>query len=134
HVSPFAPDPAGTEFQTLDLVRALALPRALIAWPENASIELAEVLDGSVEDAAFFRFPLSEMPGRISFESAPAQRELLRIIDAFGITGVHLQHLMFCPIAVARPLREAGLPYVLRHHDYYVVCPDWLRLDSALDT
>jgi GT2 family glycosyltransferase/glycosyltransferase involved in cell wall biosynthesis len=129
HASPFASAPGGTEHHVRDLVQALALPRAVLAWPEHDTLVAAEILDGKVDEHSTFRFGLARPVERFSIEDEEVQAIVGRWVNLFGIRWAHLHHLMFWPVALGRTLREAGVPYVSTAHDYYSVCPSWNLFD-----
>ncbi len=129
HSSPFASAPGGTEHHMRELVQALALPRAIMAWPEHDALVAAEILDGRIDSPVIFRFGLSQPVERYSIEDDEVQAIVRRWISLFGIRWAHLHHLMFWPVAMGRTLREAKVPYIFTAHDYYAVCPSWNLFD-----
>jgi len=131
HASPFVPFAGGTEHHVSDLLRALALPRAVLAFPEGDSLIAAEILDGKIEAANHFRFQLARPPDRFCIEDGDVSATLRRFIPLFGIRWAHLHHLMFWPLDSGRALREAGIPYLFTAHDFYSVCPSWNLFDYA---
>jgi GT2 family glycosyltransferase/2-polyprenyl-3-methyl-5-hydroxy-6-metoxy-1,4-benzoquinol methylase len=131
HSSPFASAPGGTEHHVRDLIRALALPRAVLAWPDQDALVAAEILDGRVDSPLLFRFALSRPAERFAIDDDEIQSIVRHWVNLFGLRWAHLHHLMFWPIAVARTLHEAGVPFVFTAHDYYSVCPNWNLFDFA---
>ncbi|MBI3070969.1 MAG: glycosyltransferase [Deltaproteobacteria bacterium] len=125
HASPFSASPGGTELHVRDLVATLAPERALIAYPSGAGYAVAEILDGKVDGATFFRFPVAKPIERFCIDD-PAVAEMIgRWIDLFGIGGAHIHHLMNWPAGLGNLLHQAGVPFVLTSHDYYITCPSW---------
>ncbi len=59
----------GTQYHVLDLVRSLALPRALIAHPEPDAICVAEIEAGDVDHPRLHRFPRE--PAALAGSAAP---------------------------------------------------------------
>jgi GT2 family glycosyltransferase/glycosyltransferase involved in cell wall biosynthesis len=129
HASPFASSPGGTEHLVRDLVQALRLPRAVVAFPEGGALVVAEVLEGEVASPTFFRFPLEAPAPAFCFEHAEIEGHLRRIVDLFAISAVHVHHLLFWPLSLGRVLKLAGIPMCFTSHDYYAVCPNWNLLD-----
>jgi GT2 family glycosyltransferase/2-polyprenyl-3-methyl-5-hydroxy-6-metoxy-1,4-benzoquinol methylase len=129
HSSPFRAAAGGTEHHVLDLLRALALPRAVVAYPEGSSLVAAEVLEGKVESPSFFRFGLQRAPLQFCLEDEELQEIVRHWVDLFGIRWAHLHHLLSWPVALGRTLQDKGVPYVFTVHDYYAVSPSWNLFD-----
>jgi glycosyltransferase involved in cell wall biosynthesis len=54
----------------------------------------------------------------------PAHQDaLLLLLKSFGVTRVHIHHLMGHTEAMPRLVRELGVPVDFTIHDYFVVCP-----------
>lgn len=134
HASPFGPAPGGTEHHVRDLVRSLALPRAIIAYPLERDLVAAEVLDGRSESATIYKFPLSSAPDRFCVSHPEVEAVLRRWVDIFGVRWAHIHHLMFWPVSVGRVLRDAAVPYIYTVHDYYCVSPNWNLFDFSKST
>jgi GT2 family glycosyltransferase/glycosyltransferase involved in cell wall biosynthesis/SAM-dependent methyltransferase len=129
HADPFDPAAGGTEHHVRDLVTALALPRALIAYPRGSELVVAEVLGGKAEAPTFFRFPVAQPAERFCIEHAEVEGIFRNWLLAFGVAWAHLHHLMYWPIVLGRVLRDAEVPYLFTAHDYYAVCPSWNLYD-----
>lgn len=52
-------------------------------------------------------------------------RAFEQILDLFHIGWVHVHHLMFLPIDLAKVWRARGFPCVVTVHDYYPGCPSF---------
>ncbi len=131
HGSPLSAATGGTGHQVRDLIRELALPRAVIGYPEGNALMAAEVLDGRVDEPILHEFSLPAAPGRFCVSHVEAEATLRRWVELFGVCWAHLHHLLFWPISAARVLREAGVPYLLSAHDYYCVSPNWNLYDFS---
>lgn len=131
HSSPFAANLAGAEFHVRDLIRALALPRVVIAYPGDRELVAAEVFHGDVKKPFFYRFALSQTPNLVCIEMPEVTRQLQAWTNLFAISGVHIQHLLGWPIAIGGVLRQMRIPFVYTSHDYYAVCPNWTLFDHG---
>jgi GT2 family glycosyltransferase/glycosyltransferase involved in cell wall biosynthesis/SAM-dependent methyltransferase len=131
HLSPFAAHPGGTEFHVRDLLRSLALPRAVIGYPDGAALIAAEVLQGQIDSPILYRFPLSEAPDMFCLDHREVSTVVRRWVDLFSLGGAHIHHLMNWPIMVGRTLRKAGVDYCATLHDFYSVCPNWNLVDRG---
>src|SRR5262249_23047922 len=129
HASPFARNAAGVELHVRDLLGALALSRAVVAYPSGHELVIAEVLGGDVERPILYRFPLKKPIQLFSIEN-PEMFELVeRAITLFGIAGVHVHHLLRWPLTILKTFKRAGLKIIYTSHDYYCVCPSWNLFD-----
>jgi GT2 family glycosyltransferase/glycosyltransferase involved in cell wall biosynthesis/SAM-dependent methyltransferase len=129
HASPFDASPGGTEFHVRDMIRALKLPRVVIGYPEGTSLIAAEVLDGNIDSATFYRFPLTRRSEMFCVDNPEATGVLKRWVELFGIRSAHVHHLLHMPITLGRALREAGVRYAYTSHDFYAACPSWNLFD-----
>lgn len=134
HASPFDASCGGTEWVVRDLVRELALPRVVIAYPESQAIVVAEVLSGDLAGASRFRFRLHSPLARRCHEHAELEQRFGEILRAFGVGHVHVHHLLGWPLSLRRVLRRSEVPYSLTLHDFYAVCPSPNLLDVATST
>jgi GT2 family glycosyltransferase/glycosyltransferase involved in cell wall biosynthesis len=134
HANPFGASRGGVEYSVGDLVRALALPRAVLAYPEGGGIEVAEVVGGDLGEPLLYRLPLGRMPERFCHEHEEAVRVFDEIVRLFRIGYVHVHHLMFLPLASIRVLAKRRIPYVVTVHDFYPVCPSFNLLDHRTTT
>jgi glycosyltransferase involved in cell wall biosynthesis len=130
HTSPFAANPAGTEFHVLDLVHNLRFPRAIIAFPEGNFLVAAEILSGAIDRPILYRFRLPSQSRQFALHEPTIERLLRRLIRILGVVAAHVHHLMYWPVAAGRVLREAGLPFAYTAHDYFAVCPNWNMFDA----
>lgn len=131
HASPFREACGGTEWIVRDLLQHLRLPRAVVAYPGDSCIEVAELLDGDCERLSVHRFPLKTPVPRFCHEHAEAAQTVREVLRLFRIGHVHVHHLMNWPLSIDRTLREAGVPYSMTVHDFYGVCPSQNLLDPA---
>jgi GT2 family glycosyltransferase/glycosyltransferase involved in cell wall biosynthesis len=133
HASPFAEEPGGVEHCVRDLVRALALPRVLLAYPAGSGVEITEVLRGDLVRARPHGFPLASPVPRFCHEHPGAIEALAEAMELFRVGAVHVHHLMYWPLSVGRMLRERGVPYLVTVHDFYTACPSFnlLRVDET---
>ncbi len=134
HASPFGAAPGGVEHCVRDLVQSLAASRVVIAYPESGNLQVAEVIDGDLSNRNLYRFSLGYAPERFCHEHAEVTRAFEEILDLFHIGWVHVHHLMFLPIDLAKVWRARGLPYVVTVHDYYPGCPSFNLLDMRTMT
>lgn len=134
HASPFSPSRGGVEYCVRDLVQALRIPRAVLAYPADGALEVAEVLHGALHQPVIYRFHLGHPPSRFCHEHAEALEAMSEVLDLFRIGWVHVHHLMFLPLAVGRLLRERALPYLVTVHDFYPACPSFNLLDVRTNT
>jgi GT2 family glycosyltransferase/glycosyltransferase involved in cell wall biosynthesis len=134
HASPFGPEPGGVEHCVRDLVRALALPRAVLAYPADGSLEAAEVLGGDLDNPLIYRFSLMDAPSRFCHEHAETVSAMAELLGLFRVGWVHVHHLMFLPLSIGRLLAERSLPYMVTAHDFYPACPSFNLLDVRTNT
>jgi GT2 family glycosyltransferase/SAM-dependent methyltransferase len=127
HASPWAQRPGGTEYHVKDLLSALRLPRAVVAWPDGASVRTAEVLAGDVDHPRLDAFAAGDdRPAPLAMEWT-----LRRAIELLGVRAAHVHHLLHWPSDITRAFEDADVPFVWTHHDYYAVCPNWNLFDHA---
>ena len=143
HADPFA-DPrtepmGGTQLHVLDLVRALALPRVVVAWPAPDGIRAAEVANGVVTAAVEHFFP--HPPGvalpvadRFALADPARERAFGALLDGLDVGAAHVHHLSGWPARAWRQLEQRGLPFAFTVHDYLCTCPSFYRLDLARNT
>ncbi len=129
HASPFADQAAGVELHVRDLLRALALPRAVVAFPSGRELVFAEVLEGDVEHPILYRFPLDQPVQLFSIEESQIIEVMERALTLLGITAVHVHHLLRWPLTILKAFKRAGLKIIYTSHDYYCVCPSWNLFD-----
>jgi len=141
HADPFT-DPrqapaGGTQLHVLDLVRALALPRVVVAWPEGAHLHASEVADGDVTRPVAHRFPAT-LDGdagaphdRFALADAARERGFAALIDRLDVGAAHLHHLSGWPARIWRVLEARGIPFAYTVHDYLCTCPAFYRLNLA---
>jgi len=134
HASPFASDAAGVELHARDLLRALALPRVVVAFPNGRELVFAEVLDGDVQRPILYRFPLDKPVQLFSIEEKQIFEVIDRALTLFGIAGVHVHHLLRWPLTILNAFKNAGLKIAYTSHDYYCVCPSWNLFDFETRT
>ncbi len=87
HASPFRARASGTELRARDLVRALALPRVVLAYPEGRRIKLVEVMGGDVAHPILFDFTLDAPAETVGIESPAVLKQVRRAIKLFGVVG-----------------------------------------------
>jgi GT2 family glycosyltransferase/glycosyltransferase involved in cell wall biosynthesis len=134
HASPFTEACGGVEHCVRDLVGAMALPRLVIAFPEEGGLAVAEVFDGAIDDPIRYDIPLGSAPERFCHEHAEATRALEGCLELFRIGWVHVHHLMFLPLTFADALVQRGIPYIVTVHDFYSVCTSFNLLDFRRTT
>jgi GT2 family glycosyltransferase/glycosyltransferase involved in cell wall biosynthesis len=134
HASPFSDDPGGVEHCVRDLVRAIRAPRTVLLYPHDASIEVAEVMDGELADPLLYRFPLGNPPERFCHDHPAALAVVTEVLSLFRIAWVHLHHLMFLPLSIGELMVERRVPYVFTVHDFYPACPSFNLLDVRANT
>ena len=141
HADPFA-DPrttpvGGTEMHVHDLVRALALPRVVVTWPQGEHLYAAEVVDGDVAQPLLHRFPIAlDGPAgapqdRFALADAARERAFAALLDVLDVGAAHLHHLSGWPARIWRALDARQIPFAYTVHDYLCTCPAFYRLDLA---
>ena len=129
HASPFNEACGGVEHCVRDLVRAMSLPRVVIAFPEDGALAVAEVLDGAIDDPIRYDIRFEAAPERFCHENVEATHALEDVLDLFRVGWVHIHHLMFLPLKFTEALERRGLPYIVTVHDFYSVCTSFNLLD-----
>jgi len=129
HASPLAAHAGGTEFFVRKLVEGLALPRAVIVWPEWQSLHALEVIDGKIEDATWFLFDLDQPAAPLNEIDPEMTATLKRLLSLFDVGFVHVHHLLRWPLGVIDLLIDEALPTVFTAHDFLCVCPSFNMLD-----
>jgi len=139
HANPLA-DPrrenmGGTQYHVLDLVRSLALPRALIAWPAGDTTRVAEVERGDIATARLHAVPrppgAKEPARRFTLRDPALEEHAADLVDGFGVGAAHVHHLAWWPVATWRVFAARDVPYAYTVQDYYCVCPSWNLLDLS---
>jgi len=143
HADPFA-DPhhepvGGTQLHVLDLVRALALPRAVVTWPAGERILAVEVEDGAIERPVAHALPravdgAATFDDRFALADPARERAFARLVETFDVGGVHVHHLSGWPVRIWRTLAERRMPFAFTVHDYLCTCPSFYRLDVTACT
>ena len=138
HADPFA-DPrhepvGGTQLHVLDLVHALAVPRAVLAWPDGAHLHAAEVADGAMEERVAHVFPRADgdtpaTDDRFALADPARERAFAAMLDVLDVGAAHLHHLSGWPARIWRELAARGIPFAFTAHDYLCTCPSFYRLD-----
>ena len=129
HASPFTSEARGVELHVRDLLREVALPRAVAAYPDGGDLVLAEVLEGNVERPILYRLPLGKPVRLFSIEDEEIFQFVERALPLFGIGAVHVHHLLRWPLTILKAFKSAGLKVIYTSHDYYCVCPSWNLFD-----
>lgn len=129
HESPFTEPCGGVEHCVRDLVRAMALPRVVIAFPEEGAIAVTEVFDGAIDDPIRYDFRLGAAPERFCHDHDEATRALEDALDLLRVGWVHVHHLMFLPLTFTEALARRKIPYLVTVHDFYPVCTSFNLLD-----
>jgi glycosyltransferase involved in cell wall biosynthesis len=109
----------------------MRLPRMVFAYPGEAGIEVAEVLDGDVTAPLRYSFPLATRVPRFAHAHAEAEAVLERILELFRIGVVHVHHFLFWPLSIAEVMKRRRVPYLATLHDFYAVCPSANLLDQS---
>lgn len=138
HADPFT-DPrttavGGTELHVLDLLRALALPRAVVTWPGADGMHAAEIAHGALAGRVPHLFPRSEggaatADERFALADPARERAFASLVEALDVGAAHLHHLAGWPARIWRVLAERGVPFAFTTHDYLSTCPSFYRLD-----
>lgn len=123
----------GTEFHVRDLVASMALPRVVVAFPNDDAIHVTEVIDGNLTLANQYRFPLTQPVERFMRDRRDIRDVLATIVRLFGVDAVHIQHLLSWPIDCWRPFAEAELPIFVTLHDFFAVCPSLNLINVATE-
>ena len=129
HASPVAAHAGGTEFFVRKLVEGLALPRALIVWPEWKYVYALEVIDGNIDEACSFAFEVSRPPDPLMLHHDDIARIFAKLIDVFGVAFVHIHHLMRWPLQLVEVLSNRNIPCAFTVHDFLSVCPSFNMMD-----
>jgi len=85
--SPFKAGASATELRVRELVRALMLPRVVIAYPEGRRIRLAEVMGGDIARPIFFSFDVNDVSETVKIENEQALEHIRNAIKLFGVAG-----------------------------------------------
>jgi len=125
HASPLAAHAGGTEFFVRKLVEGLALPCAVIAWPEWKGLHAIEVIDGNVDDASQYSFDLTQPAAPLNETHQEMVVTLKRLIALFDVGFAHVHHLLRWPLGVIDLLIDEALPTVFTAHDFLCVCPSF---------
>jgi GT2 family glycosyltransferase/glycosyltransferase involved in cell wall biosynthesis/SAM-dependent methyltransferase len=123
----------GSEHHVRDLVRAVRLPRVVVAVPEADGIHLTEVLDGRLDNALHYRLPLTAPPARFMHAREDFDDALRTIVRLFGVGAVHFQHFCNWPVRAWRTFATLGIPFVATFQDFYCVCPNLNLFDPERD-
>lgn len=115
----------GTEFFVRGLVESLALPRAVVVWPDDREMVVLEIDRGCIGDGLTYRFELSHAPDFFCRTDDEIETTFESIVSLFDVAFVHIHHLIRWPIDIWRNLEKRGIPFVFTIHDYYSVCPSW---------
>jgi len=135
-VDPRRENLGGTQYHVLDLVRGLALPRAVVAWPDEGGTAVAEVERGDLDGARTTRFAHRRPDGgldasRFTLRDPGWEGAIGRLVDALDVRAAHLHHLAFWPVGLHRELAARGVPWAFTVQDYHCVCPSWNLLDLS---
>jgi len=140
HADPFV-DPrreniGGTQYHVLDLVRGLALPRAVVAWPDAGGTAVAEIERGDLDGARIRRLEHARPAGgvaasRFTLRDPEWEGAIGRLLDALDVGAAHVHHLASWPVGVHRELSARGIPWAFTVQDYHCVCPSWNLLDLS---
>jgi len=131
HANPFSAAPGGSEHYVLDLVRGMAVPRALIAFPAERSIEVREVLFGNTDDSIPYTFPQQTMAEKVSYEHRETKETLSEIVRTLKVSIGHLHHFFNWPVDMWQVFAEEKIPYFATLHDFYPVCPSHNLFDFS---
>ena len=113
-----------------DLVRGLRLPRVVLAYPGDAGIEVAEVIDGDLGAPLRYSLPLATPVPRFAAphpEAEKAFEQHPRIVPDRRRSTLH--HLLYWPLSIAGVLSAAASRIVMTLHDFYAICPNANLLD-----
>jgi len=115
--SPFATTAGERELRVRDLLRAVALPRAVVAYLHGQELVAAEVLGGAVENPIFYRFELSERVKMFSLVNEEILHRLGDLVRLFGISGIQIHQPFYWPLTIARAMQQTGLSVIYGCHE-----------------
>src|SRR5262249_24019681 len=101
----------------------------LVAYPSGKELAIAEVLDGDVERPVMYHFGLSKPTETFCMDNDEVVSQLVLAIGLFGVTGVHIHHLLSWPVSLGPVLRKLGIKTVYSWQGYYCVWPRWNLFD-----
>ncbi len=133
HAPIIGANPGGTEHFVRGLVQSLALPRAVVLWPEDGTLVAIEVDRGCVDEAVIYRFPLSRSSPFFGLRDEETESCFATVIEEFDVRFAHIHHLIRWPIGIWRQLQDRSIPFAFTIHDYHCVCPSWnlVRRDTG---
>lgn len=131
HASPYKAGCGGTEVHTLDCVRHLKLPHAVLVYPSGPThVTAAAIANGGVDAPEYYAFRLQHRLVWYATENSEAEKVLVSIAQKFGVGVAVIEHLHMWPLGVPNAFCRAELPYLIVAHDFFSVCPS-LNLVSA---
>lgn len=125
HAPMVGDDTGGTEHFVRGLVASLALPRVVVAWPEDCAIVALEIDRGRIDKALQYRFELSKKVDFFCLRDNDVEAMFDGLLDTFDVRFAHIHHLIRWPVGIWRKLKARSIPYAFTIHDYYCVCPSW---------
>ena len=109
-----------------------------LSGEEAASGELARLMEEHGHEVRWFRKTSANIYGLrkkvkaffLGIYNPIAAKELAKVLDDFKPDAVQIQNLYpFISTSIFRPLKQRGIPVVMRCPNYRLFCPDGLCLD-----
>jgi len=131
HANPFQFGAGGTEQIALVRTQALALPRAILVYPNGPrEIVAAEVRNGDLAQRTTHTFPLRQPLMQYANSNSEAEDLVLWIARQFGAASLIVDHLLNWPLRLPLVLKKASIDYAMVLHDFYVVCPSFNLINA----
>lgn len=131
HADPFSPGAGGTEHHVRDLIAHLKPPRAVVAWPDEDALSIAEVHEGRVDKPVLHRFRHHCKIGRYELRHPIVEWFFGQILDVFDVAAARIDHLLGWPVGIWREMASRSIPFFYTIHDYYCVCPSVNLMNHA---
>jgi glycosyltransferase involved in cell wall biosynthesis len=125
HASPFAAQPGGTELHVRDLLARLAYERAVVVFPEGATLVAMEITGGRIGAAIRYALPIGEPSRWVCTEHAGMEQAFAVLLNMFDVSLVHVHHFGLIPLELPLWLAARSIPLVITAHDYYLACPSF---------
>jgi len=117
----------GTEIHVRDLENGLSESyNIIVAARKNADLVISVTVSGKRFQ---FRIDIGEAAKYFSFYHKGLRNIWEVLIDAFGISLVHVHHVLGLSLDIFDVCREKRIPVVFSLHDFYCVCPTITLVD-----